>query len=123
MYLIDENQKIPDSSGAGTGGSGSNSSSTVTLSGQNNITETQIPTSTQKSDNPATFLMYNRINNIIGGNSTNSSGNKTPSPTIASESGGSNHDMEEDHQNENKVMRNKRPEDKNSSIWYEYGCV
>ncbi|XP_065359354.1 protein Daple isoform X1 [Calliphora vicina] len=123
VYLIDENQKIPETAdGSGGGGSGSNSSSTATLSGKNNTAEPQTPTSTQKSDNPATFLMYNRINNIIGGNSANVSGSETSSPTPAAGSGSSNRDTEV-HQDENKLMRNKRPEDKNNSIWYEYGCV
>lgn len=124
VYLIDENQKIPEtadgSSGGGGGdGSGSNSSSTATLSGKNNTAEPQTPTSPQKSENPATFLMYNRINNIIGGNSTNLSGNEASLPPTLT---GTSRDVE-DHQDENKLLRNKRPEDKNNSIWYEYGCV
>lgn len=121
VYLIDENQKIPETADGGGGvggGSGSNSSSTATLSGKNNTAEPQTPTPTQKSENPATFLMYNRINNIIGGNelTTTNTGAGSSSSNI------NNRDMD-GHQDDNKLMRNKRPEDKNNSIWYEYGCV
>lgn len=121
VYLIDENQKIPEtnqtsSTSLQTAGAGSNSSSTATLSANNNNTaEPQTPTGSQKSDNnPATFLMYNRINNIVGGSSVV---NDTPS----SSSLANNRDID-GHQEDNKSAR-KRTEDKNNSIWYEYGCV
>ncbi|XP_005181786.1 girdin [Musca domestica] len=125
VYLIDENQKIPESNQStsptlrGSGACSSNSSSTATLSATtNNNAEPQTPSGSSKSENPTTFLMYNRINNIVGGNSLNVSNNSdTPSGTHAN-----NRDIDGQHDQDNKVAR-KRSEDKNNSVWYEYGCV
>ena len=126
VYLIDENQKIPEaadgSGGAAEVSSGSSSSSTATLSGKNSMGEVQTSTSSQKPENQATFLMYNRINNIIGGNSPNFSSNEISTSGFATSSGNSSRDIET-NQEESKLVRSKRAEDKNNSIWYEYGCV
>lgn len=126
VYLIDENQKIPETNqstssslqAVGAGGS-SNSSSTATLSpvSNNNSAEPQTSTGSSKPDNPATFLMYNRINNIVGGNSMNQVNNEAPSGSVAA----NNRDVDAQQDQDNKLK--KRTEDKNNSIWYEYGCV
>ncbi|XP_055911265.1 girdin isoform X2 [Eupeodes corollae] len=109
VYLIDENQKIADS----------------TQSPSPNTSEAQTPTnnvnSSQTNDNPSTFLMYNRINTMIGP-TTDSATNDSPnagsgcgSSSGAAPSGNTAAD--------DKLLPRKRPEDKSNSIWYEYGCV
>lgn len=124
VYLIDDNQKIPEtadgSGGVGESTCGSSSSSTATLSGRNNAADLQAPISSQKSENPATFLMYNRISNIIVESSSNLSNEFSTSGSAINS--GNSRDVDA-NQDESKLMRNKRGDDKNSSVWYEYGCV
>ncbi|XP_037940477.1 girdin-like [Teleopsis dalmanni] len=116
VYLIDENQKIPDSnSQAQVSPTNSNTSST-TLGA--NTAEPQTPTNihTQNNDNPSTFLMYNRINTMIGSNPSDQQ-NQVQGNTTR-ESTPTNSTINPD----DKLLR-KRTDDKNNSIWYEYGCV
>ncbi|XP_075160706.1 protein girdin isoform X1 [Haematobia irritans] len=118
VYLIDENQKIPETatqSASTLQAVGTNSATNSQSSTTNNTAEPQTPTGTSKSENPSTFLMYNRINNIVGGNSLTVSNNEAPCSST-------NRDLDSQQDQDNKVSR-KRNEDKHNSIWYEYGCV
>lgn len=130
VYLIDETQKIPDTNNqsAELPSTGMNTSTATDTAGVHSA-EPQTPgnASQQKNENPSTFLMYNRINTMIAGNSNAavmqgvneqnvndssvSSTREMPS-TAASSVGG-----------DDKMLRKQRTEDKSNSIWYEYGCV
>ncbi|KAL9904081.1 protein girdin isoform 1-T1 [Glossina fuscipes fuscipes] len=122
VYVIDENQKIPDAAaGQQTTHISSNTisdSPTPTVNNTNNVAESQTLTeSGQKNDNPSTFLVYNRINTIMGNSSLNSNNNEVHSATTAG-----NRDDDDHQQDDNKLLR-KRSEDNSNSVWYEYGCV
>ncbi|XP_037906855.1 girdin isoform X1 [Hermetia illucens] len=95
VYLIDENQKISET-------------------GSNNTSDAPTPTN-NPNENQSTYLIYNRINTMIGG-----AGGVAPDSPQPSGSNGisSPHAMAED-----KSTTRKREEEKTSSIWYEYGCV
>ncbi|KRG06304.1 girdin isoform X1 [Drosophila mojavensis] len=114
VYLIDE--KLPDGSSAAAQQPQASSTPTPNNNATAAATATTgaEPQTPLKNDNqPATFLMYNRINTTIG--TTNDQ-----SPLLqASGSGGS---VAGSTNQDDKTLR-KRNEDKSNSIWYEYGCV
>lgn len=124
VYLIDENQKLPETRSSGNtpepqtpknnncnssnGSSGSNS-----LTNNNSSTQNTPATVTES---PSTFLMYNRINTMIssGGSPTDPNGSNTSlTGNILSST---------TNPVDDKLLR-KKQEEKSSSIWYEYGCV
>ncbi|XP_023174149.2 girdin isoform X2 [Drosophila hydei] len=119
VYLIDE--KLPDGSSANV--QQPQASSTPTPSNNataaNAATTGAEPQTPLKSDNqPATFLMYNRINTTIGSAANNTTNDQSPL-LQATGSGGS---VAGSTNQDDKALR-KRNEDKSNSIWYEYGCV
>lgn len=118
VYLIDD--KLPDQSNnaaekkASTTRTASPSNiASVTSNADNNITQTSTKAST--SDAPSTFLMFNRISNVIGANvSGNSTGSTSPS----------NNGATINANDKNPKEKKKTTEDgKETAIWYEYGCV
>ncbi|KAH8322816.1 hypothetical protein KR059_007152 [Drosophila kikkawai] len=111
VYLIDEHQKLPDGSSPQQQEQSSTGSSNPPATTAPAPEPPQNTSDTSASSGPATFLMYNRINTTIGGNST--SGDQSPLLPAASTST----PLQDD-----KATR-KRTEDKSNSIWYEYGCV
>lgn len=124
VYLIDESQKIPEnnkhqhiqlvSSATDTGVASSDSSSNSTLDASNNLDD-------KKGEIPATFLIYNRINSNVCNSPIHMNNKSESSCAIDSQD-----NREQQHHNnsdaDNKFSR-KRNDDKNNSIWYEYGCV
>ncbi|XP_068149836.1 LOW QUALITY PROTEIN: girdin [Drosophila tropicalis] len=124
VYLIDEQGTASQSAATAPSGSGGSGTTTPTPSNSNNNTaEPQTPQKSThiegnstggqtSSPGPSTFLMYNRINTSIAGESTAND----HSPLLQPSGGGSVSGQDD------KSLR-KRNEDKNNSIWYEYGCV
>lgn len=78
-----------------------------TTSNVNNETNSQIGDST-----PSTFLMYNKISNVYGSAIDGATGSGYSSGNNSIDKGGS---KEKKKTNEEK--------NKDSAIWYEYGCV
>uniref|UniRef100_T1GQ59 Uncharacterized protein n=1 Tax=Megaselia scalaris TaxID=36166 RepID=T1GQ59_MEGSC len=125
VYLIDENQKLPETRSSGNtpepqtpknnncnssnGSSGSNSLTNNNSSSANN-------TPAAVTESPSTFLMYNRINTMI------SSGNSPTDPNGSNTSLTGNILNSTANPVDDKLLR-KKQEEKSSSIWYEYGCV
>lgn len=114
VYLIDENSKLPDTSDGDllTGGNGSQNSSPNSnngnLSGNNNNNNNN-PSLDQS---PSTFLMYNRISNVIGDPQMMANGSsKQHSPNSSLTENG------------NGAKDRKKPDDNEKAVWYEYGCV
>lgn len=100
VYLIDEIAKLPDTT--------SQSDSEVGTNNRNNTKNSNNNTSTNSNNNnnhasahdqsPSTFVMYNRISNVIG--------EKTPpSENTSNGNGGKDKKNGDEH------------------VWYEYGCV
>lgn len=116
VYLIDD--KLPDQSNnaadkkaATTRTASPSNIASTTPNADSNITSTSTKAST--SDAPSTFLMFNRISNVIGAN-VSGTGSTSPSnigtATIAND--------------KNLKEKKKTTEDgKETAIWYEYGCV
>lgn len=152
VYLVEENQqtKISDTSSSQLDTTGisvrsSSSSSTSTLDAVNNLTnETTTSTNStantrHKNDNPgSTYLIYNRINTMIGGGTgCNSSGSYVGGSSgvssalnLSSNSDSnnscvtlSNNHHEQNNRLDDTKLSRRRSDDKSNSVWYEYGCV
>lgn len=96
--------------------------------GQNNKTSSSSPdTLTPTNENvnslestPSTFLMYNRINTMIG------SGNASPehnSLQTSSQQQTNGNDSISNQSQSNDRKKTTNGKSKESTIWYEYGCV
>lgn len=151
MYLVEESQqtKISDTNSSQLDTTGisvrsSSSSSTSTLDAVNNSSnETTTPTNStantrHKTDQGSTYLIYNRINTMIGGgtgcsssgsyvggssgvgSALNLSSNSDSNNSCVTLSN-NNHDQN-NRLDDSKVSR-RRSDDKSNSVWYEYGCV
>lgn len=125
VYLIDENQKIPETRSSGNTPEpqtpkNNNCNSSNGSSGSNSLTNNNSSTNTTPApavtESPSTFLMYNRINTMIssGGSPTDPNGSNT---SLAGNILSSTTNPVDD-----KLLR-KKQEEKSNSIWYEYGCV
>lgn len=119
VYLIDENPKLPDSS--------SNAENELTPGGNNNNNNNNNSGTSNGSANnnaapndqsPSTFLMYNRISNVIG------------DTTLAAPSAG--HSLNNTALSQDTAIatagtpngtKEKKRSDDDKAIWYEYGCV
>lgn len=147
VYLVEENQqtKISETSSSklettGISVRSSSSSSTSTLDAINNITNettnsaTSSTNSRHKTENSAsTYLIYNRINTIIGGGATgNGSGSYVGGSSgvssalnLSSISDSNNSCVTVGNTNrlDDSKLSRRRSDDKSNSVWYEYGCV
>lgn len=104
VYLIDEISKLPDTA--------SQSDSEIGTNNRNNAKNSNNNTSTNSNNNnnhasahdqsPSTFVMYNRISNVIG---------EVNSPNAV---------LGENTSNGNGAKDKKTSDD---HVWYEYGCV
>lgn len=118
VYLIDENSKLPDSTTSTT------QTTDTDLLAINNNRNTSTPnptcnhnfdsktnnnnhTTTSSEQIPSTFLMYNRISNVIG--DPNVIGNGSNSQNLS--------------RNSVNDAKDKKRSDEEKAIWYEYGCV
>lgn len=68
--------------------------------------------STSHDQTPSTFLMYNRISNVIGDPKMVGTSNNQHSPN--------NSVLNDNASNGNAAKDKKKPDD---HVWYEYGCV
>lgn len=108
VYLIDEISKLPDGSSPPTESellvtnNRTGSTSNINNGNNNNNHADQIP---------STFLMYNRISNVIG--DTKVIGNGTSGPNSPKNSLADN----------GNVAKDKRSQEEEKAVWYEYGCV
>lgn len=68
--------------------------------------------STSQDQTPSTFLMYNRISNVIGDPKIVGTSNNQHSPN--------NSVLNDNASNGNAGKDKKKPDD---HVWYEYGCV
>ncbi|XP_017476711.1 PREDICTED: daple-like protein isoform X3 [Rhagoletis zephyria] len=153
VYLIDENQKIPETSNSNSsdvsiGGRLSTShsplnssacSSSTTLGGSGacmgadigvGVAEPQTPTNATPvptiNENPTTFLMYNRINTTIGssaGTEGSIADGTCREPTLTPNNNSTPVSAASATAQQDDKLQRKRTEDKSNSIWYEYGCV
>lgn len=119
VYLIDD--KLPDQSSSAaekktsTRTASPSTIASVASNADNNITSTPTKASTS-ADAPSTFLMFNRISNVIG---ANVSGNNSTGSTSPSNNGAATNANDK-----NSKEKKKTTEDgKETAIWYEYGCV
>lgn len=118
VYLVDENSKLPDpNSGSSPTASATTSNDTQeSAKNNNNATTTSIstPTTTTGSNDqtPSTFLMYNRVSNIIGDPAMIGSASASMPLSQETALGGSNSPS-------NGTNDKKKPD----AVWYEYGCV
>ncbi|XP_036335595.1 protein Daple isoform X3 [Rhagoletis pomonella] len=153
VYLIDENQKIPETSNSNSsdvsiGGrlstshsplnsSACSSSTTLGASGACmgadigvGVAEPQTPTNATPvptiNENPTTFLMYNRINTTIGssaGTEGSIADGTCREPTLTPNNNSTPVSAASATAQQDDKLQRKRTEDKSNSIWYEYGCV
>lgn len=112
VYLIDENSKLPDTT------TSNNETEISPKSNNNNISSTNTTSSTNEQA-PSTFLMYNRISNVIGetgagvsGTNNNANSGNSPDALVSSTVN-----------DKNAAKEKKKAEDREKAIWYEYGCV
>lgn len=122
----------------------SSSSSTSTLDAVNTNeapnSSTSVPICRHKNENPAsTYLIYNRINTMIGGGSgggsisgscVGGSSGVSSALNLSSNSDSNNSCMTTPNNNHHDHSRlddaklsRRRSDDKSNSVWYEYGCV
>lgn len=115
VYLVDENSKIPDPTTQSTE-SELIASHSHTI---NNRSPQSIGSNNSNNNNhsmshdqtPSTFLMYNRISNVIGDPKvTGSTNQQSPNNSILND-------------NASNGNRGKDKKDAESHVWYEYGCV
>lgn len=99
VYLIDENTKLPDTSDADL------------LTGNQNSSPNNNNNNNNQDQSPSTFLMYNRISNVIG--DPKMMGNGSPNNSI----------NDNNTSNGNGARDRKKPDDNEKAVWYEYGCV
>lgn len=104
VYLIDEISKLPDTasqsdSETNTRNNTINSNHNTSNSSNNNNH------ATSNDQSPSTFVMYNRISNVIGEVNQLSPNNSVLSDGTSNGNGGKDKKKNDDH------------------VWYEYGCV
>lgn len=129
VYLVEENHtKLPEtgkSINSKTINNQQNTSATVTVTTAA-TGSTPTPTNNSSSDNSPSFLMYNRISNIIGGCGDPATTSLTTTATTNA--------IDDDDKNSNgggsgvsgsATKDKKKTDQKNreNAIWYEYGCV
>lgn len=110
VYLIDENSKLPDTS---TQSNDSDLLVTNNRSGaatSNNNNDNGNNNNNHADQVPNTFLMYNRISNVIG------------DTTVIGNGSSSQHSPKHTLDNGN-ASKDKRTQDDEKAVWYEYGCV
>lgn len=115
VYLIDD--KLPDTQNLTT----SSSSKKSTTSPDENAlkTDNTMPQQQQPQQPQSTFLMFNRISNVIGGNKTVEDNSSVPLSKTASLN-----DVDKKDKKKGGGSNDGPPDDgKESAIWYEYGCV
>lgn len=127
VYLIDDNAtKLPDTSGT-TNPNNSSSSTNTSAATPPPSTDTSataastppINSSVADANSPSTFLMYNRISNVIGGPLIDSG---LAAAAVASSMPTNGFSSNTSDSNKN-AKDKKNIDDKESAIWYEYGCV
>lgn len=110
VYLIDENPKLPDSSAQSNDSDPhvtNNRSGAATSNNNNNGNNNN----NHADQVPSTFLMYNRISNVIGDTKVIGNGSSSQhSPNNALTDNGN-------------ASKDKRSKEEEKAIWYEYGCV
>lgn len=115
VYLVDENPKLPDTSAQSDSELGSNNRNNTSISNNNSSVSNSSSTnnnnnhSSSHDQSPSTFLMYNRISNVIGDPTQmaiNSNNQQSPASSVI---------------NDNANKDKKKPNDEH--VWYEYGCV
>lgn len=109
VYLFDENAKIPDTSAQ------SNDADvhvTNNRAGSTNNNNNNNGSNSNHADHvPSTFLMYNRISNVIGDTKLMGNGSNSPHSPKSSLTDNGN------------APKDKRSAEEEKAIWYEYGCV
>lgn len=101
VYLVDENPKISDANAStSTTGDADLLTTGEGCNGNNNSTDQA----------PSTFLMYNRISNVIGSNVTGNNVDPLKQNVIAGDA-------------TTNGTKDKKKNDEPSAVWYEYGCV
>lgn len=108
VYLVDENPKLPDTSAQSDSELGSNNRNNTTISNNNSsVSSNNNNHSSSLDQSPSTFLMYNRISNVIGDPSMiNANNQQSPNSSVIN-----------DNANKDKKKSN------DEHVWYEYGCV
>lgn len=108
VYLVDE--KLPDTSAQSDSELGSNNRNNSSISNNNSSVSSSNNnnhSSPHDQSAPSTFLMYNRISNIIGDPAMiNSNNPQSPNSSVIN-----------DNANKDKKKSN------DEHVWYEYGCV
>lgn len=111
VYLGDEISKLPDTTTQSTDPdlmglsiSNNNSSNSSSNNSSNNNH------STAHEQTPSTFLMYNRISNVIGDPKIGPSNQHSPNNSV----------LNDNASNGNGAKDRKKGDD---HVWYEYGCV
>lgn len=116
VYLVDEMSKLPDTTQASdselTGSHSANNRNSSTNSNNNSsLNSSNNNHSASHDQSPSTFLMYNRISNVIGDPKTIGSSNQHLA---------NNSVLSDNASNGNGGKDKKKGDD---HIWYEYGCV
>lgn len=111
VYLVDENSKLPDSTTATSSTAVADTETTAT-NNNNNASNSNNNSATSTTDQtPSTFLMYNRISNVIG--DPKIVGSATSMPLSQGTALGNSPS--------NGTNDKRKPDD--NAVWYEYGCV
>lgn len=116
VYLVDEITKLPDTTQTSdselTGTHSANNRKSSSISNNNaSINSSNNNHSTSHDQSPSTFLMYNRISNVIGDPTTIGSSNQHLA---------NNSILSDNASNGNGGKDKKKADD---HVWYEYGCV
>lgn len=119
VYLVDENSKLPDSTtatspsaAAATASTDADTSAANNNNNNNNGSSSENnPTASATDHAPSTFLMYNRISNIIGDPKIVGTAASLP---LSQETALGNSPT-------NGSNDKRKPDD--NAVWYEYGCV
>lgn len=122
VYLIDDNAAKLTEQKNMTAGSGGGSASNNNAS-NNNVTDATGGSveSSPPPPPPSTFLMFNRISNVIGGN-VGSAGAGSLSPSHSS-NGGEKATSSGTAKDKKKGSEDGSGGGKETAVWYEYGCV
>lgn len=129
VYLIDDNAaKIADSKNVSTSTTSPANNSTTSI--KSNETTSQpistapaTPAGTANSAPSSTFLMFNRISNIIGNINESDIVSAPNVGTTTSTNNGATLNAGGDKISNNKDKKKGVEDGKETAIWYEYGCV
>lgn len=103
---MDEISEIPDANSQSDSETGANNRNSTTISNNNTSNSSNNNNHSSSHDqSPSTFLMYNRISNVIG------------DPTVI----GSNNSVHNENASNGNGGKDKKEND--GHVWYEYGCV